>query len=225
MLYLKKPVFVRNFLFIYLITTLATASVHAAIWDANFTQVCETERRRQISLNASLQNDKTFVCGQSYDRNTRPAQEITIPLDQCIAQSPGWEKSRIDRASQWAGPLVGFLLPALGFIIVVPREWTIEISALRAGRHRGSIWPQWFRLVPMFGALAIDTLLGIVVVFGWAGPFIAGAIHEVLVDHIILEKVQKWTQIHRTGPVRDQEWFAVAIVLVGSFSPTKPSQP
>ena len=222
MLCSKTPLSIRNLLLlIYLTSAVITQSVYAAVWDANFTQVCETERHRQISINESLRNDKTFVCGQTYDRNTPPAQEITISLDQCLAQSPGWEKSRIDKASQWAGPLLGFLLPALGFIIVIPREWTIEISALRASLHRGNTWRQWFRLVPMFGALAVDTLLGIVVVFGWAGPFIVGAIHEVLVDHIILEEVQKWTQEHKTGPVREQEWFAVAIVLVGSFSPDK----
>ncbi|KAH7141664.1 hypothetical protein EDB81DRAFT_898894 [Dactylonectria macrodidyma] len=70
-----------------------------------------------------------------------------------------------------------------------------------------------------FFALVLDTLLGIALVFGWAGPFIAGAMHEVFVDWAILKRINR-VMNDRDDPTRrptESEWFALAITLVGSF--------
>ena len=182
----------------------------------NFTALCEHERERRIASNSSLADDPTFVCGQNYAEGKPPAARIAIPLDQCRAESPGWEISMLGKPSQWAGPLVGFLLPALAFIIVIPREWVwkIETPHLDGGFLASAFW-----LPATLVVLTIDTLLiGIPVVFGWAGPFIAGAIHEALTDQATLSRVKDQAN-NIQGQVTPAEWYALVITLVGSFAP------
>ncbi|RYP33980.1 hypothetical protein DL767_004501 [Monosporascus sp. MG133] len=177
----------------------------AASGDANFTAFCERVRNARIAHNPSLENRTTYVCAQDYAEHIPPADYISVNLETCLAFNPGWEGSKIETPSQWAGPLVGFLLPSLGFIISIPRGWNIPAST-------GNIGVVTFVLV-------LDTLVGIGIVFGWAGPYIAGALHESFVDWGVLGQVNKIIDERRALDLRasESEWFALAITLAGSF--------
>lgn len=198
-------------LFFFLILN---ALVHGYLWDADFKLLCEKERLRLINETESLKNDTTFVCGQEYSKEKLPAASIKIPLTQCLQESPGWEKSKLQDPAQWAGPLVGFLLPSLGFIMAIPREWDLRVE--KKSRLSGGFWIPIFWMAAILVALIIDTLLGVVIVFGWAGPFIAGAVHEAWVDHATLKKVKQRVE-DRQIPITESDWFALAITLDGSF--------
>ena len=193
---------------------LAAPVVNGELWDTNFNNLCEVIRAETIARDPSLANRTTFVCGQNYSKTLPAADYFSIDLPRCRRLSPGWEKSKIETPSQWAGPLIGFLVPSLGFIISIPREWTIPqpMGGIGRGVFASLGWAV-INLVSLF----LDTLVGITIVFGWAGPYIAGALHETLVDWAILEKVRC---IMRRDPLRrptESEWFALAITLVGSF--------
>jgi len=186
---------------------------HGSLWDANFTGLCEEVRSNLIARNVTLVNDTTIVCGKTYSPDTLPAQPLRIPLKKCISLNPGWEISKVEKYSQWAGPLIGFLLPSLGFIIAIPRQWNLRVKSKRFDSGPLSLgWMFWGLL-----RLTIDTLLGIAIVFGWAGPFIAGAIHEAWVDRAILNKVRQIASGLGRKRVSDSEWFALAITMVGTF--------
>ncbi|KAK1759829.1 hypothetical protein QBC47DRAFT_450231 [Echria macrotheca] len=190
-------------------------TAHGALWDANFNDVCEKIHAEDIARDPSLANRTTFVCDQDFSQTIPPADYISIDLPRCLSLSPGWEKSRIETPSQWAGPLIGFLVPSLGFIISIPRETTLP----QPGRGIGRKWyiSLWWAFINLL-SLLFDTLWGIAFVFGWAGPYIAGALHETFVDRAILKKVYRNLKdpIHRPS---GSEWFALAISLVGSFDP------
>ncbi|KAH7141663.1 hypothetical protein EDB81DRAFT_884738 [Dactylonectria macrodidyma] len=104
----------------------AAGTVNAALWDANFTALCVHIRNESIAHNTSLENRETYVCDQGHSKDIPPADYITVDLETCLALNPGWEKSKIESPAQWAGPLVGFLIPSLGFIISIPRPWNIH---------------------------------------------------------------------------------------------------
>jgi hypothetical protein len=182
--------------------------------NADFDALCTTERDRRIQKNSSLKNDSTFACAQNYDEDRGLAQTIEISLAQCRAESPGWQMSKFEKPSQWAGPLVSFLLPALAFIIVIPREivWRVKTKHLDGGAL--------FWLPVSFFVLTLDLLvLGIPVVFGWAGPFIAGAFYEALIDQAVLKAVKS----RKKGePMWMADRYAIALTLVGSFAPDIP---
>ena len=199
--------------------------VPSRAWDADFHNLCEHVRNQSIAVDPSLANRTTFVCGQEYAKNTEPADYITTTLDQCLLLNSGWEKSRIDQPSQWAGPLVGFLVPSLGFIISIPREW--NIPAPSGGIGKGVFISMVWAVINLF-SLVFDTLIGIAVVFGWAGPYIAGALHETFVDWAILQKIRRIMRVESGEPPRrptESEWFALAITLVGAFDVNTRSNP
>ncbi|RYP92419.1 hypothetical protein DL770_001436 [Monosporascus sp. CRB-9-2] len=178
----------------------------AASGDANFTALCELVRNAGIAHNPSLENRTTYVCAQDYAEHTPPADYISVNLETCLAFNPGWEKSKIETPSQWAGPLAGFLIPSLGFIISIPREWNIPAPTGKIG-------------FLTFFALVLDTLVGIGIVFGWAGPYVAGALHEAFVDWEVLDLVNKIMNERSASNLgaSESELFALAITLVGPF--------
>jgi hypothetical protein len=63
----------------------------------------------------------------------------------------------------------------------------------------------------------LDTLRGITIIFGLAGPFLAGASYEALVDHTLLRKVQHRRCKPGGRSDDDADSFALSVALVGSF--------
>jgi hypothetical protein len=138
------------------------ALVHGYLWDADFKSLCEKERLHLINETESLKNDTTFICGQEYSKERLPAASIKIPLNQCLQENPGWEKSKLNDPAQWAGPLVGFLLPSLGFIMAIPREWDLRVKKM--SRLDGGYRISMSLMVVMLVMLLIDTLFGVAIV-------------------------------------------------------------
>lgn len=192
---------------------------------ANFTNLCLEALANLTSSNPSLLNDTTYQCDAAYSPNTPASAYIAVPLDVCLARMPGWQISDSNKLTQWAGPFVSFLVPALGFIFFIPREWNLTEPLRRFDNER-----KWYiSLIVMAGSFVLfilDMLLGYAVVFAWAGSFIAGAVYEAFVDAAILSQVRR---INREAKMQNRqvelaEWYAVAVTLVGSYGFNAPDE-
>jgi hypothetical protein len=187
-----------------------------ALGDTNFTSLCNTELERLFTNNVTLRNDPTYVCDQRYSEDKPPAARITVSLEVCMLENPGWEISSLKKPWQWAGPLVGFLLPSLAFVIIIPRK---RIPGVSLKHLDGGFWATVVWMLINFLILVVDMfLIGVPVAFGCAGPFIAGAVHEAFVDQAVLSKVKAEGKKLK-GQVTLSEWYAIAITLVGAFDP------
>jgi hypothetical protein len=171
-----------NLLFVFVIGTLPRL-VEAIRNDANFTHLCELQRNASIAQNTSLTNDTRFVCGQTYNPDTSPALDITISLPACLSQCPGYQISDIRQSQQWIGPLVGFILPSLAFVMSIPR-----LVRMPRGDDlfAESVYIRLPWLFASLALLALDLVFWIVTIFALAGPLMAGALHEVVLDHEVL---------------------------------------
>jgi hypothetical protein len=206
--------------YVYGSVLLTGTLVCAELWDASFTSLCNDVRFARIEADPSLANVSTLICGQDYSKDKPAAEYISIDLETCLIRNRGWEKSKLDQPSQWAGPLVGFLVPTLAFIVSIPRQWNFRAKGAKfdGGGLWSVLWMAW-----TFVTLTFDALVGIAISFGWAGPFMAGAIHEAFVDRAILNKIKRIMKPPSRRPT-ESEWFALGITLVGSFdaSATEP---
>src|SRR2546430_9230391 len=118
----------RRALWTLLVILLACEAVSVA----NSTYLCETVRRDMIQENPSLANEPQLQCGAEYSPTTNSSLSITISLSQCYSRNPGYQISDVNKLYQWIGPLSGFLVPALAFVISIPRKF------------RTPLWEEYF---------------------------------------------------------------------------------
>jgi hypothetical protein len=109
--------------------------------------------------------------------------------------------------------LVGFLLPALIFVLSIPRAQKFRMP--RGERHFDrNIFLSFGWLVLIFFLVAIEVLLWIIIVFSLAGPMMAGAMDKGIKDLRILRKVKK-------GSLKPQQTrYALALTMIGTFEPS-----
>jgi hypothetical protein len=160
----------------------------AAVGKTNFTEACETIRLGVIANNQSLTNESCLQCGAQFSSSAKPSLPIMTDLQTCLRRWPSWQISDPKILGQWVGPLVGFLLPALIFVLCVPRAPNIRMP--RGERNfDGNIFLSFGWLILIFILMIIDVLLWIIIVFGFAGPMMVGAMDEGIKDWRILRKV------------------------------------
>ncbi|KAF2175586.1 hypothetical protein K469DRAFT_702110 [Zopfia rhizophila CBS 207.26] len=176
---------------------------------ANFTALCEDIRHSMIITDPSLAYNPDFVCGRPYAPDRNPSLPIRIPLTECMQKCPGYDPSNRSVLSQWVGPLVGFLLPALAFVISIPRPFRMWRKDDRFAQH-GFLGYLWLFVALLL--MALDTVIWIIVVFALAGPLIVGALHEAFIDHAVLDVVEEL----RTGV---NARTALTFTFVGSLEP------
>ena len=145
---------------------------------------------------------EAYVCGQKYDISIPPAPELLINYTYCSHHCPGFGLSHGQTTSEWAAPLVQFILPSVIFSMVVPRQQKIELGT----RLRIDDWAkkrlQWiyypimlplsmfvsFVLRPLVAI--IDNAIWIVMIFVGAGSMLIGGLHEALLDYRIVHYIR-----------------------------------
>ncbi|KAF2018467.1 hypothetical protein BU24DRAFT_491426 [Aaosphaeria arxii CBS 175.79] len=194
-----------------IVTLLLVQSSIGQKGNANFSSLCEDVRKEMILRDPSLENNTNLECRSSYELEKPPALSISISVSECLERCPGYEASKHNVLNQWIGPLVGFLLPALAFVISIPRP-------IRLPRHE-----RWFAarklvayswLVLAMGLMLLDILFWIIAVFAFAGPLVAGSIHEAFVDHMVLGYAEKNISSDPSTAL-----LAISFTLVGSLQP------
>ena len=169
---------------------LGLLTVVTAVGRTNFTEACQIIRLEMIANNQSLANETRIQCGAQYSASTAPSLPISTDLQTCLRRWPGWQISDLAILSQWIGPLVGFLLPALVFVLCIPRAPGFRMPR-REKNFTRNIFFSFGWLVVVFILMIIDVLSWIIVVFGLAGPMMVGAMDEGIKDWRILRKVSR----------------------------------
>ena len=191
---------------------LSSSALVAAVGKTDFTEACEITRLEMIANNQSLANETRLQCGAQFSPLTPPSIPISTDLQTCLRRWPGWQISDPKILSQSIGPLVGFLLPALVFVLSIPRPPGFRMP--RGERYlTGNIVVSMGWLAVIFILVVIDVLLWIIIVFGLAGPMMAGAMDEGIKDWRTLRKVAGG------GLSRQQSRYALNLILIGSFKP------
>jgi hypothetical protein len=155
------------------------------------------------------------VCGQPYHllpngTPVAPAPDAYVSYRFCRTQCPGWGRSKANVPSQWAAPLVQFLLPSVIFALTTPRTREMETrqswlyTKVLARVHAFLYWSlAWMNelvadLVSWtFKAILVDLLLVIIdttvwifTIIMWAGPMLIEGLFEALLDFRIIRFVR-----------------------------------
>lgn len=137
----------------------------------------------------------------------------------------------------WAGPVIGFLLPAVVFGLSIPTGWALTFTeVLRMSnflqlnpspRMRLLLAPVRAVLRPVV-ILATFLVLGILETLRWsiviltcAGPILSSALHEMRLDHILLSQLELPPPVHcasSTTQLRHRS-ILLAILLSNVFDP------
>lgn len=152
-----------------------------------------------------------FRCGAvySYSGGSESLAAMSILVTLAWARKTpacmGFETVPLAAVDKWAGPVVGFLLPAVVFALSISRGCALTLDrVLRASGVLRFQSPQ--RMKPLLALLR--TLLGPVamlvaflllglleilrwatVIFTCAGPILSSALHEMRLDHLLLSQL------------------------------------
>ncbi|KAH8595794.1 hypothetical protein B0O99DRAFT_143579 [Bisporella sp. PMI_857] len=141
------------------------------------------------------------ICGQSYDPRLPPAPDLLVSYKFCSSRCGGMGLSNARIPSQWAAPLVQFILPSVIFSMTIPRRKRIGFEWMfdwRCKWTRFSIVNNGIRLAVSFVLFAlqfipvfVDTILWISIIIVGAGNMIIGGIYEAHLDYRIVKFVAK----------------------------------
>jgi hypothetical protein len=150
---------------------------------------------------------KDAVCGQSYHLLSNgtpvaPAPDAYVSYSFCHTQCPGWGRSKANVPTQWAAPIVQFLLPSVIFALTTPRTGEMEtrhswlytkvIVRVQAFIYWSLAWMNelladlvsWtFKaILADFLVVVIDTAVCIFAIIMLAGPMLIEGLFEALLD-------------------------------------------
>src|SRR5262249_17352277 len=130
---------------------------------ADFTALCEAARFNLTQDYPYLANNSQLQCGAQYSPTTNYSLPIEVSLSVCLDQCPGWQISQVEDLPKWAGPLVGFLVPALVFVLSIPSKLRLPHKEKVFGiGFFGTV----FWLTVTLATLAVELVVWIIVVFG-----------------------------------------------------------
>lgn len=156
-----------------------------------------------------------FRCGVTYSSENPAAMSIPVSLA-WARRTPacmGFEAVPLASVDMWAGPLLGFLLPAIVFGLSIPTGWSLTLSevlrvltALGLNRHLSRRrWPTPLRgLVQPMVKLPVLLVIAVLEIIRWAivilvcaGPILSSALQEMHLTHLLLSELSPSSS---TGP-------------------------
>ncbi|ORY15396.1 hypothetical protein BCR34DRAFT_585047 [Clohesyomyces aquaticus] len=162
----------------------------------NTDKCCARARELNAFLNSSPAD---AICGQTYNQSIEPAKDLRISYDFCRRQCPGPGPSSRANASQWAAPIVQFILPSVIFSMIIPRRWKLEWGYLflpYAFLDRAPRWIPFASHVRLFISLflslilfiqnIVDNALWITIIGCGAAPMMVEGLLEALIDFRII---------------------------------------
>lgn len=160
-----------------------------------------------IANGGTIPEPQNQICGQKYDSKIAAAPNLYVDYEYCKTQCKGIQLSKATTPSQWAAPLVQFILPSVIFSMTIPRRKKIEFDYIfefdwpkRISRY---FWVQEavqlivsmvcfaIILIPVF----IDTVLWITVIVVGAGNMLMGGLYEAHLDYRILGYIKTLSDV------------------------------
>lgn len=143
------------------------------------------------------------TCGQSYSTSLNAALPLYVNYTFCSSKCRGMGLSKFKEPSEWAAPLVQFILPSVIFSMTIPRRKKIEFDYVFDQRIEITKKKRWF-WINEFAQLArsmfyfsiilfpvfIDTIVWIAVIVIGAGNMLTGGLYEAFLDYRIVRYVE-----------------------------------
>jgi hypothetical protein len=167
---------------------------------------------------------QNFPCWAAFDGNYDGAPAVSVPYKWCRDNCDGWEISHRD-PSEWIGPLVGFILPCVAFVLNIPRSWKMQTP-----RSMWKLKPwdtmQFLSYVVQMPiallAVTVDVITWLSICFAFAGPMLLSTVYEAYFDNKLLDELDRVVRDYSTSVSRftlSQELRAklLYVVLVGNI--------
>lgn len=130
-----------------------------------------------------------WPCGASYTGNKSGAPEVVAPYQWVRQHCPGWQENRGSKVDDWTQLFVGFLLPAVAFCLIVPRQQELKLPRalfdVEMGQVSGLLSSPFLALAAGL-LVTIDTVYWLIVVFTFTGPILLSGLYEAVVDKRML---------------------------------------
>ncbi|PMD49027.1 hypothetical protein L207DRAFT_477734 [Hyaloscypha variabilis F] len=201
---------------VFLVGAILPTKIHA--YDT--TTCCDLARSEGAFLSPvpSLGNQ---TCGQTYSTSLNAALPLYVNYTYCSSKCSGMGLSKGSQPSEWAAPLVNFILPSVIFSMTIPRRKKIEFDYLfdwrrRLTKRKKWLWVNTFVqlalsmicfsiiLVPVF----IDTIVWISVIIVGAGNMLIGGLYEAHLDYRIVKYVEDIGR-SRSAPAPDDKELTI----------------
>jgi hypothetical protein len=144
------------------------------------------------------------ICGQTYSTSLNAAIPLYVNYTFCSSKCRGMGLSKLKEPSEWAAPLVQFILPSVIFSMAIPRRKKIEFDYVFDRRIEITKKKRWFwindfiqlaRSMVYFSIILfpvfIDTIVWISVIVVGAGNMLTGGLYEAFLDYRIVKYVEK----------------------------------
>ncbi|MCJ1345246.1 hypothetical protein MMC31_003452, partial [Peltigera leucophlebia] len=129
--------------------------------------------------------------------------------------------------TQWAAPLVQFILPSLIFGIIIPRQQKIDLRWLASIKFpvaQQRTWIRWIlhllnliifavkAILLLPSIFVVDNVVWMVIILSGAGPMLIGGLYEAVVDSRLIEYMR--SQRHTHGDLSIQQKIKLLTTLV-----------
>lgn len=138
------------------------------------------------------------TCGQTYSDDTPAALPLYVDYAFCSSKCGGMGRSQWDQPSEWAAPVVQFLLPSVIFSLSIPRERVIDVDFTETISKWGVENSFYQMLIFLAGFIIVlfpvlvDSVLWIILIVVGAGNMLIGGLYEAVIDVSI---VRCWGRI------------------------------
>lgn len=173
----------------------------------------------QELFNASVVGQ--FPCGAVWNSAfPRGAPVVEVPDYWLESNCPGWQlsDSRKGDESEWLLPFTGFLLPAIVFVLTIPRRRKLKISNKLFALPMKD-WQSWVAApfaMAIAGAIAtFDTIIWLSICFAFAGPMLISGIYEAFLDSQILAFLK--SSIENKDLTLDMRARLLFVILIGNM--------
>lgn len=184
----------------------------------DFTTCCKT------ALNDSdlpFKGQDQYKCDAKYTDGNPPTLPIQASLVWCMNNCNGFQLSKLNHLSEWAGPLVGFLLPGLVFSMSIPRGWELPVPGFLFDSELpkcGSTPRTLLYLIIALVITTLETVRWVIVVFICAGPMILGGLYEMFLDNRLLQKLVSLQGPERSAANELMKRRILVTLLLGNLS-------
>ncbi|EHL02017.1 putative Cytochrome b2, mitochondrial [Glarea lozoyensis 74030] len=165
-------------------------------------------------------NADQFPCTAEWNGDPRGAPRVIVTSGWQEQTCPGWSLSDSKKGdeSEWVNPFIGFIIPCIIFVLVIPRRRKLAVWSRLFVQDLSQII-SWivapFAMILSGLAVCLDTIIWLCVCFAFAGPMILSGFYEAYLDQKVISFLNEKTSNFRlTIDMRARLLF---VVLVGNL--------
>ena len=151
-------------------------------------QCCNLAQSRNVFIDPPPPAD--ISCGNTYIDDSIPAaMGLFVSYEFCRSECAGYRKSDWGSPSEWAAPIMQFLLPSIIFSMSIPRHLRfastdiIEKALIPDNtRQVQRVLRSLLLLLPAMLFAALDIVIWIILIMSMAGPMMVAGLHEAMLD-------------------------------------------